>query len=87
MDRYKEVGLLLISDQRSFFERNEVVVATGHHNFGAEFGFDQLLQAHCYIEHQFLFGVSALANRARIMTAVTRINDYSGELKPKTSHQ
>ncbi len=78
--------MLLIRDQRSLVKRNEIVIGTRHHHFRAEFGLDQLLEPLCYIENQFFFRVSVLANRACIMPAVTGVNDYSGELEAKTSY-
>src|SRR5206468_7739694 len=66
---------------------NKTVVTASHDDLRPQFAFDQLLEPHGDIEHQFLFAISIRSDAACVVASMSGINDNTGKLEAKASDQ
>src|SRR5437763_16741783 len=87
MDGNKEIRFLLICNRCAAFKWNERIICPRHHDFRAEFHFNQFLQALRDVENEVLLRVSARTDTAGVMAAVSGVDNNPGEFQAKASDQ
>jgi len=78
--------VLAVRNRRALLERDEFVRAARQYDFNAWHLFEQRLQSQRNVQHQLRFG-DAVRNGARVVTAVSRVDDDLCDAQAKLTGQ
>src|SRR2546423_4872554 len=87
MDRDEQVGTLLVGDGGASFERDEGIVFTRENHLGAEARLQKFAQAPPHFKNQIFFLQPVGTDGARVVTAVSWVNDYFSDLQAQGPDQ